>query len=212
MLKSQSHQIMTDYYEDQLDESIQKPCPVLPPSGRLIVKRNGHSITREIPKPVILVDTREQSPFDFSRFPNWILAEKRQKLKFGDYCIEGMEGLIALERKTLSDLISTFMQQRQRFFKMCEGLAKYRWRALIVEASYEDIKSPYAEELNTLAHPNAVSGSLDALEAKFGIQVIYTSTYKPLAEEKAASWLSKHFTYWYLENNGLGRVLQEGDL
>jgi hypothetical protein len=51
--------------------------------------------------------------------------------------------------------------------------------------------------------------ALDALEARFGIPVIYTSRYRPLAEEKAASWLSKHFTYWYLETNGFGRVLQE---
>lgn len=36
--------------------------------------------------------------------------------------------------------------------------------------------------------------------------------YQALAEEKAASWISKHFTYWYLEENGFGRVLQEGDL
>ena len=77
--------------------------------------------------------------------------------------------------------------------------------------SYEDIKSPYDEEY-TKAHPNAVSGLLDTLEVKFGIQVIYTSQFRPLAEEKAASWLSKHFTYWYLEENGFGRVLQEGDL
>jgi hypothetical protein len=62
------------------------------------------------------------------------------------------------------------------------------------------------------AHPNAVSGTLDAIEARFGIPVLYTSQYRPLAEEKAASWLSKHFTYWYLEKEGLRRVLQEGDL
>jgi hypothetical protein len=42
--------------------------------------------------------------------------------------------------------------------------------------------------------------------------VIYTSQYRPLATEKAGSWLSKHYTYWYLEKEGLGRVLQEGDL
>jgi hypothetical protein len=91
-------------------------------------------------------------------------------------------------------------------------MTKYRWRALFVEASYEDIKSPYDEDLNTSAHPNAISGTLDALEAKFGIPVVYTSQYQELAEEKAASWLSKHFTYWYLEANGMGRVLLEGDL
>ena len=182
-----------------------------PTSSRLIVKRDGHSITRQIPKPVVLIDTREKLPFDFGRFPNWIAEEKRQKLKVGDYSVEGMEKLLALERKTLSDLITTLMQDRPRFFRLCEQLAKYRWRALLVEASYEDIKSPYDADY-TLAHPNAVSGSLDALEAKFGIPVIYTSQHKPLAEEKAASWLSKHFTYWYLEKNGFGRVLQEGDL
>lgn len=46
----------------------------------------------------------------------------------------------------------------------------------------------------------------------FSIPVIYTSQYRPLAEEKAASWFSKHLPYWYLEENEFGRVLQEGDL
>ena len=211
MPKDKSPQDIEDAYQDELDEPIHHLNPVAPPSGRLIVKRGGHSITRQIPKPVVLVDTREKIPLDFSRFPNWIAGERRQKLDVGDYSIEGMEDLLVIERKTLSDLITTLIQQRSRFFKMCEKLVQYRWRALLVEASYEDIKSPYDDEC-TQAHPNAVSGTLDALEARFGIPVIYTSQYRPLAEEKAASWLSKHFTYWYLEENGFGRVLQEGDL
>jgi ERCC4-type nuclease len=186
--------------------------PVSAPSGRLTVKRGGHSITRQIPKPVVLVDTREQLPFDFSRFPNWIAGEKRKPLRVGDYTVEGMEDLLILERKSLTDLISTLMQNRARFFDGCEKMTQYRWRALLVEASYEDIKTVYDDELCTQAHPNAVSGTLDALEVKFGIPVIYTSKYRPLAEEKAASWLSKHFTYWHLEQAGLGRVLIEGDL
>ena len=195
---------------DALDVSSQQPVP--PTSSRLLVKRGGRSITRQIPKPIVIVDTREQTPFSFVRFPNWIAEEKRKALRVGDYTVEGMEKLLILERKTLTDLITTVMQNRVRFFDMCEKMTKFRWRALIVEASYEDVKTVYGEELNTRAHPNAVSGSLDALEAKFGIPVIYTSRNRPLAEEKAASWLSKHFTYWYLEQAGLGRVLQEGDL
>jgi ERCC4-type nuclease len=183
---------------------------VPPPSRRLIVKRDGHSITRRIPKPVVLIDSREQSPFDFTRFPNWIAEERVQKLHIGDYSVEGMEDLLIIERKSLSDLITTLMQQRPRFFKLCEKMTKHRWRALFVEASYEDIKAPYGDY--TQAHPNAISGTLDALEARYGIPVVYTSQYKELAEEKAASWISKHFTYWYLEENGYGRVLQDGDL
>ena len=79
-------------------------------------------------------------------------------------------------------------------------------------ASYEDIKSRYDGELYTQASPNAGSGTLDAVAARFGIPVIYTSQSPALAEENAASWLSKHFTYWHLEEYGLGRILQEGDV
>ncbi len=184
---------------------------VSPPPRRLLVKRDGHSITRSIPKPTVLIDTREQTPFTFVNFRNWIGNAYRQKLDNGDYSIAGMEGLLALERKTLSDLISTLIQKRQRFFRCCENLAKLRWKAILVEATYENMKCFYDEGW-TSAHPNAICGSLDAVEAKFGIPVIYTSTHRQLSEEKAASWLSKHFTYWYLETQSLGRVLQEGDI
>ena len=183
-----------------------------PPSGRLIVKRSGISYTSVIPKPVIIVDTREQAPFEFTDFPNWIEGTTRRKLDFGDYSVVGMERLIRLERKSLSDLITTLMQNRQRFFRECEGLARFRHAAILVEATYEDVKSFYDEDLCTSAHPNAVSGSLDAVEAKYGIPVIYASQHRPLAEEKAASWLSKLFTYWHLEKKKMGRVLQPGDL
>jgi ERCC4-type nuclease len=183
-----------------------------PPSGRLLVKRRGSSITRCIPKPVVVIDTREQAPFEFTGLGNWVGGTTRRKLDVGDYSVVGMERLLRLERKSLTDLITTLMQWRKRFFKECEALAHFRHSALLVEATYEDVKSFYDAELCTEAHPNAVSGSLDAVEARFGIPVIYTSQYWPLAEEKAASWLSKHFTYWYLEQAGLGRVLQPGDL
>ena len=51
---------------------------VAPPPGRLIVKRDNKSITRKIPKPIILVDTREQLPFEFLNVPNWIEKRKRR--------------------------------------------------------------------------------------------------------------------------------------
>ena len=39
----------------------------------------------------------------------------------------------------------------------------------------------------------------------------YSSTVRALATERAASWLSKHFTYWWLEKHGYGRVLIDSD-
>jgi ERCC4-type nuclease len=188
------------------------PSFALPPSGRLQVKRGGHSILKLVPKPIVIVDSREQMPFSFIGLKNWISGTTTRKLDVGDYSVVGMERLIRLERKTLTDLITTLMQYRDRFFEECERLARFRYSALLIEATYEDIKSFYDASLCTQAHPNAVSGSLDALEARFGIPVIYTSQHRALAEEKAASWLSKHFTYWYLEKQNMGRVLQPGDL
>lgn len=184
---------------------------VAPTTSRLLVKRGGSSITGKIPKPIAIVDTREQLPLSFARFPNWIAGERRDTVPVGDYTVEGMEDLLALERKSLEDLVGTLTHSRERFIRMCEKLACLKYKAILVECTYEDVKSPYPGEFSS-AHPNGISGSLDAIEARWGIPVIYTSRHRVLAEEKAASWLSKHWTYHYLETNNMGRCLQEGDL
>lgn len=186
------------------------PCP--PTKSRLIVKRDGRAITSKVPRPVVLVDTREQTPMRLARFSNWIADEKVTTLATGDYSIEGMELLVSLERKSLKDLVGTMLHHRERFIRQCERMTAFQHRAIIIEASYEDIKTPYTFAHNIEAHPNGVTGTLDAIEARFGIPVIYTSRNRDLADEKAASWLSKTFTYWWLETQGLGRVLQPGDL
>lgn len=184
---------------------------VPPTTSRLKVIRGGSAITRQIPKPTILIDTREQRPFNFSRFDNWCAGEQRVALETGDYSVAGMESVIALERKSLPDLLMTLSHNRSRFIRECERMMDYPHRAILIEASYEEVKSPYAGEFSQ-AHPNGISGSLDAIEARFHIPIIYASRHRILSEEKAASWLSKAFTYCYLEAAGLGRVLQEGDL
>jgi ERCC4-type nuclease len=184
-------------------------------TSRLLVKRDGHSLLRSaaIPKPMVLVDTREQQPLPLmANHRNWIAGERRVALKTGDYSVEGMESLLALERKSLADLVDCTVTSRERFLFCCSRLAKFRWKAILVEASYEDIKRGWdTEEIQSDVHPNAVCGLLDAIEAKFGIPILLTSRHRELATERAASWLSKHFTYWWLEQNGYGRVLIDAD-
>jgi len=53
-----------DYNAYDPEISMREYHPAPPPNGRLIIKRGGHSITRQIPKPIVLIDTREQYPFD----------------------------------------------------------------------------------------------------------------------------------------------------
>ncbi len=193
--------------------------PGVAPTGtrRLCVMRAGHAVVREwkIPKPTVLVDTREQQPFDLGgRHPNWIGAQATATLKTGDYSVEGMQDLLALERKSLVDAVQSVMARRVAFIRSCKRLAAFRWKAILIEATLEDMKRFYRDQdddVVSLAHPNAVCGTYDAIEAKFGIPVIYTSRDRRLSTERAASWLSKHFTYWWLEQNGHGRTLIDAD-
>lgn len=184
-------------------------------NSRLSVIRNGSSIIRNqsIPKPLVIVDTREKEPFPlFANHPNWIAGERRGTLKTGDYTIEGMENFLCLERKSLPDMVDCSVTNRQRFIAACDRLSKFKWKAILIEATLEDIKGGFEQfDIPSNVHPNVVCGTLDAIEAKFGIPIIYTSTVKELATERAASWLSKHFTYWWLEQNGYGRVLIDSD-
>lgn len=177
--------------------------------------RKGGSIIKSkgIPKPLVLVDTREQQPLAlYSNHPNWIAGEHRQTLKTGDYTVEGMESLLCLERKSLADLVACTITYRSRFLASCVRLASFTWKAILIEATYEDIKGGFAAfNIPSDVHPNSVTGLLDAIEAKFGIPILYASTNRELATERAASWLSKHFTYWWLEKHGHGRVLIDTD-
>lgn len=190
---------------------------VPPTESRLKVMRGGRAMVRDwkIPKPVVLVDTREQAPFPLlENHPNWIGGERRATLNAGDYSIEGMEDLVALERKSMCDAINSVMSWRERFLKSCERMSTYRWKGIILEATYEDMKTPYSyfEDLKDAeAHPNGVVGTYSAIAAKWAIPVMYASRDRGLATEMAASWLSKIHMYHWLEQNGHGRVLIDAD-
>ena len=125
---------------------------VSPSTSRLRVMRDGQSIIRSarIPKPIVLVDTREQEPFPlYENHRNWIGGERRVALKTGDYTVEGMESLLSLERKSLANLVACTVADRRRFLASCSRLARFRWKAILVEATLEDIKGG----LRAVRHP-----------------------------------------------------------
>ena len=185
--------------------------PVAPSSSKLVIKRSGKSTTTLVPRPVVLVDTREQLPYSFSDYGNWIDGTQKATLPTGDYSVSGYESRIALERKTLGDIVGSLMQGRQRFLREMERLAAFEYKCLCIEASRSQIKSPYTFAQAVKAHPNGIVGSLDAIGARYGIAIHYGCT-RALCEEFAASWLSKCHAHEWLEANGHGRFLQEGDL
>src|SRR5687768_6119526 len=107
----------TGLYDESV-VSVARSTYLAPPSGRLAVKRKGRSLLRSanVPKPIVLIDSCEQQPWPLhASHPNWIEGETRTRLKTGDYSIAGMESLIALERKSLADLVDCTVTSRQRF-------------------------------------------------------------------------------------------------
>ena len=111
---------------------------------------------------VIICDTREQIPFEFSPAVQVV----GRTLIVGDYSILGLEDLIVVERKTLSDLLGSITNGRERFLKKLRQMRGYRFAALVVEAEWPAIlegRFPQAVSVNS------VIGSLMAFAIKCGV-------------------------------------------
>lgn len=81
----------------------------------------------------ILFDTREQVPFTFQGYD---VDPETATLPVGDYSLPGFTDKIAIERKSLNDLISCLMNSnRDRFERELARGRHYDLFAVVVEAS-----------------------------------------------------------------------------
>ena len=85
---------------------------------------------------VAIIDTREQAPLDLSP-----LRTEKGTLTTGDYSIKGLESEIAIERKSLPDLLGCVGRERERFDKEVKRLMAYPVRALVVEATWHELEA-----------------------------------------------------------------------
>jgi ERCC4-type nuclease len=110
-------------------------------------------------RPTLLVDSREQNPFNFSRFKGWFAGIEKKPLQLGDYSIAGLEDICVVERKDLSDLIHSCTTERIAFVKRLKLMAAYPHPLLVVTSTLSQMKSPYA---HTNVDPNRTTQSLIA--------------------------------------------------
>jgi len=82
-----------------------------------------------------IIDTREQLPLDLSP-----LQSVTGTLTTGDYSVKGLEAVIAVERKSLSDLLGCIGQHRERFEREIQRLLAYPTRAIVVEATWANLE------------------------------------------------------------------------
>lgn len=88
-----------------------------------------------IPDMTIAIDSREQRAYGFK---NAVV----KALRTGDYSIVGLEGRIAIERKTKDDAYKSITQGYARFAREAERLAALDYGAIVVECSLEELLRP----------------------------------------------------------------------
>jgi len=118
---------------------------------------------------VVVVDTREQEPYSFD--PERVEVVRRA-LPAGDYSLQGMEHLVAVERKSLDDFVQTVIHSRERFKKELIELQKCSSACVVVEASFQDVLSGV---YTSGAHPNSVIGSALSIIVDYNIPVFFCS-------------------------------------
>lgn len=110
----------------------------------------------------IKIDSREKQPYQFE------IPSKVAALDVGDYSILGLEDCIAIERKTVDDLIGCLTSDRERFEKELYRSRSLDYMALVVEATLSDIVNHnYRSEMQ----PKAAIQSLLAFSIRYKLPV-----------------------------------------
>ncbi len=115
-------------------------------------------------KLTVICDTREQTPLDVAP-----MQMVRGTLTTGDYSIAGLQDVVAVERKSLSDLTGSLGYGRDRFMREMHRLIAYPARLLVIEGTMSQIQ---LKQYRSQIEPNSVIGSLLGLMAD-GIPVLF---------------------------------------
>lgn len=95
----------------------------------------------------ILVSGAEQARYWFTcinsdaekKYRPLIINTEWAHLETGDYTIKGMEQLVTVERKSVSDLLNTLAHGRDRFKREHERMAKMQTACVMIEGTWPEI-------------------------------------------------------------------------
>ncbi len=119
----------------------------------------------------IVIDTREQMPFDFSVFED--CEAIRGTLNSGDYSVYGFVSEIAVERKSVDDLIGCLTHDRERFTAELQRLRGYASALLVVEAPFYVIRMG---QYHSRMQPNAAVQSLFSIMQRYRLPVYFADS------------------------------------
>jgi len=139
---------------------------------------------------MILIDNREPTPSPWEHY--FSAPAVRGTLPTGDYSLIACKHLVAVERKTLADLISCLCTGRERFEKelaRAQAIAHF-W--VICEGSYRDI---LAGNFRSQMTPQSAFQSIVALMTRYRIPFLMVGdarTAAQLCESLLSKWFREH--------------------
>jgi DNA excision repair protein ERCC-4 len=150
---------------------------------------------------VIAVDTREQDGYG----PLFRVPYVVQTLSEGDYSVCGLEDRIAIERKSLSDLVSSLTFQRTRFEKELAKAKSYDRFYVVCECSPEDILEG---RYRSNAHPTAIWESIHALAVRHNTPFLFLSN-RETAARAVESILCKYAREFFKSVEAVTRAARQ---
>lgn len=135
----------------------------------------------------ILIDSREQAPYQFACYQG--TTTERATLPTGDYSLPSFESCIAIERKSLDDLVGCLMGgNRDRFERELSRARSYECFAVVVECSIDDMRQGrYRSEMK----PHAALQSITAFMVRYAAPFLWCGS-REGGEYMVHSILSKY--------------------
>lgn len=149
----------------------------------------------------IVIDAHERYPY---RFTHQQVQTERRGLRCGDYAVE-LDGAVvaSVERKSLTDLISSLTSGRLRF--ALAELAALPRAAVVVEDRYSQVFA------SSHVRPAQVADGLAELQVRWPtVPLVFCET-RPLAEEWTYRYLAAAWTWASEEAAAMQRVTQVPD-
>ncbi len=151
----------------------------------------------------IVKDTREQEPFLFSGYPVEVMPET---LITGDYSIPGFIDRIAVERKSLSDLIGCFTTGRDRFTRELERLRGYESAVVVIEADFNELATgKYRSKLP----PEAARQSIISMMQEYRMPFFFAGN-RAKAEQFTFDFLRHYYRHAEMRYNALNNQRMPG--
>ena len=138
---------------------------------------------------LIVVDSREQAPFSFAH-ERYEAQVQPGTLSVGDYSLVGLEDKVAVERKSLPDLVACLGRERERFERELMRGAALDAFCVVCEGSWLELaRGEYRSQLK----PHAACQSVLAFTARYRVPFLFAGG------RTAAEYICWGFLRQYLE-------------